>query len=218
MNYEDAKFLEDDKWNLDIDYISRYPHLIYILNKYEGIYDDIKELYKINIFKPEEDKIPFWLILLRLLSNKNNIEVDYNIESNILSKKISEKESIYLRKKLIDFRTNNNSQIDAKWLNLCIKNLTNNNLYSKKVRNIFENLLYQIQNIPSLKKEILNIIEENMISYNNKIFDKYFDNQLEDIFDTILTEDEDIIKIIYDPKKLYNDKINEKINKIRSFE
>ena len=214
LNFEDAKFLEDDKWNLDIDYISRYPHLIYILNKYEGIYDDIKELYKINIFKPEEDKIPFWLILLRLLSNKNNIEVDYNIESNILSKKISEKESIYLRKKLIDFKTNNNSQIDAKWLNLCIKNLTNNNLYSKKVRNIFENLLYQIQNIPSLKKEILNIIEENMISYNNKIFDKYFDNQLEDIFDTILTEDDDIIKIIYDPKKLYNDKINEKINKI----
>jgi len=87
LNFEDAKFLEDDKWNLDIDYISRYPHLIYILNKYEGIYDDIKELYKINIFKPEEDKIPFWLILLRLLSNKNNIEVDYNIESNILSKK-----------------------------------------------------------------------------------------------------------------------------------
>ena len=94
LNFEDMLIFENDKWYEDRNYTTKFPNLIYILNNYKNIYDNIKEFYtKLN---EDSDSIPYWLVLLRLLSEKNNIKVDYYIESNELSKIISEKETDYL--------------------------------------------------------------------------------------------------------------------------
>ena len=81
LNLEDTKFIDEYDWYQNIDYTTQYPHLIYILNKYDGIFDDIKELYKKDSFNKNNLKnqisIPYWLILLRLLTYKDNIEIDY---------------------------------------------------------------------------------------------------------------------------------------------
>jgi len=154
------------------------------------------------------------LILLRLLTYKDNIEVDYNQENNNLSKRISDKASEYLRNQLISLKKNGARKIDTKWLNLCIKNLTNSSLYNKRIRNIYDNILYQIQNIPKFDENILNIIEDNIIIFSKHIIDMYFNGQLEGIFNIILTEDDDLIKIINDPKDFYTMKIKEKYDEI----
>ena len=215
LKFDDVNFLKEDKdykWYQDIVYSSKYPHLIYILNKYEGLYDDLKEFCKIP--KDETNCIPYWLILLRLLANKENIEVDYNQENNNLSKRISEAESNYLKKKLIDLKKNDKNEIDTLWLNLCIKNLKNSSLHSKKLRNIFEYIFYQIQNIPKLEKPISDIIEENMTSFNNDIIDLNFNQQLENVFELTIDKDTALIKMITNPKELYQNKIQEKYDEI----
>ena len=218
LNLEDTKFIDEYDWYQNIDYTTQYPHLIYILNKYDGIFDDIKELYKKDSFNKNNLKnqisIPYWLILLRLLTYKDNIEIDYYQENNILSKSISDKVSSYLRDKIISVKKEEKIKIDTKWLNLCIKNLTNNSFYNKKIRNIYDNILYQIQNIPKLNNSILNIIEDNLITFNNDIIDMYFNNKLEDFFKIILSDDNDLINIVNNPNEFYNIKIKEKYEEI----
>ena len=215
LTYDDVNFLKEDKdykWYRDIDYTTKYPHLVYILNKYEGLYDDLKEFCKIP--KDETDSIPYWLILLRLLANKENIEVDYNQENNNLSKRVSEAETNYLQTQLIKLKNNENNKIDTSWLNLCIKNLKNSSLHSKKLRNIFEYIFYQIQNIPKLEKPILDIIEENMTSFNNDIIELNFNKQLENIFNLTLDKDEALIKMINNPNELYLNEVQNKYDEI----
>ena len=213
LSFDDLYIFKDDKWYQNLDYTTQYPHLIYILNKYEGIYEDIKEFCEM----PKEDEyysIPYWLILLRLLANRENIEVDYNLENNALSKRITEEETNCLKQNLIEAKNNYTKKIDAVWLNLSIKNLYNSSLYSKKIRNIFEYIFYQIQKIPVLKEKISNIIEENIINFNNEIFKLYFSQQLETIFNMPLNEEKALVKMINNPKELYQNQIKEKYDNI----
>ena len=53
---------------------------------------------------------------LRLLANKENIEVDFNQENNNLSKRIYEVETIYLKTRLIKLKNDENNKIDTSWL------------------------------------------------------------------------------------------------------
>ena len=189
--------------------------MIYILNKYEGLYDDLKEFCKIpKDPNDESNSIPYWLILLRLLANRENIEVDYNQEYNSLSKRISEVETDFLKKQLIELKKDNNNKINASWLNLCIKNLKNSSLHYKKLRNVFEYIFYQIQNMPRFEKQISDIVEKNLTNFNNEIIKLNFENDLDFIFNMTLDEDEDLIKIINDPKEFYHNKIQEKYDEI----
>ena len=214
--FDDTIFFTDQKWYQNLDYTTKYPHLIYILNRYDGIYEDIIEIIKIKKtnFKTDENTIPFWLIILRLLSNIHNIEVDYNQENNELSKTISDKESIYLQNKIIKIAYENNIQVDTQWINLCLKNLINNSLFSNKSRHIYNYIFSQIQSLPKLNEEISQIIEDNIMKFNNKIIDYQFENKIKDIYDFDLSEDDDIIKIINNPKDFYKYEIQKKYNKI----
>ena len=214
--FDDTIFFTDQKWYQNLDYTTKYPHLIYILNRYDGIYEDIIEIIKIKKtnFKTDENTIPFWLIILRLLSNIHNIEVDYNQENNELSKTISDKESIYLQNKIIKIAYENNIQVDTQWINLCLKNLINNSLFSNKSRHIYNYIFSQIQSLPKLNEEISQIIEDNIMKFNNKIIDYQFENKIKDIYDLDLSEDDDIIKIINNPKDFYKYEIQKKYNKI----
>ena len=93
--------------------------------------------------------------------------------------------------------------------------MNNSSLYNKKIRNIYDHIFYQIQNIPKFDESILNIIEENIIAFNKDIIYMYFNGQIEDVFMTILTEDDDLIKIINDPKEFYTTKIKAKYKEIK---
>ena len=130
LSYEDTDFLDDDKLEQiykNIENTTKYPHLIYILNKYELMYDDLIEIYKMHKKekKFEINKIPIWLILLRLLCNIDNIEVDYIQNNSYLSKRISENQSIYIRNLINElsnsYYNNYNVKFDYKWLNISIK-------------------------------------------------------------------------------------------------
>ncbi len=47
-----------------------------------------------------------------------------------------------------------NSEINTQLLKLCVKNLINNNLYSKKSRYLYNYIYSQIQSLPKFDKEI----------------------------------------------------------------
>jgi len=221
LSFDDILFLKEQKWYQDIKYTTTYPHLIYILNKYEKIYENINEIYKKDGgINEDNNTIPFWLILLRLLANIDNIEVEYNQDSD-LSRRISNDESNYLRNKLVkiaeennDENKNNKISINTQWLNLCIKDLVNSSIYSKKSRLIYNFVVSQIEKFPNLEKEISKVIEENLIKFNNSIFDDEFENKIEDIYNIIITEDNESIKIVKDPRDFYLTKINNKYNEI----
>ena len=213
--YDDMEFLKDDteeKWYQNSEYITKFPHLIYILSKHEKLYDDLKQFNKQQL--DEYKSIPIWIILLRLLANKENILVDYDECFNNLSKRISLKETEYLKNKLIDIKKNNDFIYDTDWLNLCLNDLNNSNLYSRNIRIIFEYILYQIKNFPILDGPISEIFQENITNFNNKIFDLVFNEELENIFDYQFDQEDDLIKLISEPNKFYIDKINEKYNDI----
>ena len=52
------------------------------------------------------------------------------------------------------------------------------------------------------------------MKFNNKIIDYQFENKIKDIYDFDLSEDDDIIKIINNPKDFYKYEIQKKYNKI----
>ena len=97
--------------------------MVYILNKCEHLHNDLKELYKKEGLFTDNNIIHFWLILLRLLNNINNVYVEYKQENNDLSKHISDEETKYLQNKILKF-LRNNEKIDSTWLNLCLKHLS----------------------------------------------------------------------------------------------
>lgn len=43
--------------------------------------------------------------------------------------------------------------------------------------------------MPKLEKEISKIIEENLIIFNDSVFDDEFENKIEDTYNIIITED-----------------------------
>ena len=47
---------------MKLDYTSKYPHLVYILNKCEHLHNDLKELYKKEGLSTDNNIIHFWLI------------------------------------------------------------------------------------------------------------------------------------------------------------
>ena len=114
--------------------------MVYLLNKCEYLHDNLKELYQKESLSTNNNTIPFWLILLRLHNNINNVYVEYKQENNYLSKHISDEETKYLQNKILKFlRTN--QKIHSIWLNLCLKHLSINFLNSNKFRQIYEFIL-----------------------------------------------------------------------------
>ena len=162
--------------------------------QYENLHDELNELYKKEGLINGNNKIPFWLILLRLLSNINNIYVDYKQENNDLSKNISNEETQYLKNKIIQF-INSNKNFDSTWLNLCLKQLSKNCLNSNKSRQVYDFIMSLLQSLPKLDDEIIKIIQENLIQFNNKIFDLHFENQLDDVYNKQLLDNDESIKI-----------------------
>ena len=107
-----------------------------------------------------------------------------------------------------------NSEIITQWLNLCVKNLINNNLYSKKSRYLYNYIYSQIQSLPKFDKEISLIVENNLIKFNNEIIDAQFDDKIENIYDLKLVDDNDTIKLINNPRDLYIKEIKQQFNDI----
>ena len=223
LSYEDTDFLDDEKLEKiykNIENTTKYPHLIYILNKYEIMYDDLIEIYKIHKKekKLEINKIPIWLILLRLLCNINNIEVDYIQENSYLSKRISENQSIYIRNLINEFSNsyynNYNVKFDYKWLNISIKQLNSIYVYSRKSRNLFDYVYSQIQSLPELKKEISDIIENNLIELNKEIINEQLKDNIEKFYNLLLTDNNKLTQIINNPKKFYLNEIRKNYDEI----
>ena len=52
------------------------------------------------------------------------------------------------------------------------------------------------------------------MKFNNKIIDYQFENKIKDIYDLDLSEEEETIKIINNPKDFYINEITQKFNKI----
>lgn len=117
------------------------------------------------------------------------------------------KNQIISRYKLVKITGDNKDEnknkiinINTQWINLCIKDLINSCIYSKKSRQIYNYVVSQIQSFPKFEKEISKVIEDNLIKFNHSIFDNEFENKIEDIYNIIITEDNESIKIINDPR------------------
>jgi hypothetical protein len=184
------------------------------------MYNELIEIYKIHKKEKtmEVNKIPIWLILLRLLCNINNIEVDYKQENNDLSKRISENQSIYLRnlinKLSNSYYNNHNVKFDYKWLNISIKQLNNIYVCSRKSRNLFDYIYSQIKSIPELKEEISKIIENNLIELNKEIIDEQLKDNIDKFYNLLLTDNNKFIQMISNPKEFYINEIKKNYDEI----
>ena len=208
LNYDDAKILKDEIIIKDINYILKYPKLIYVIKKYDGLFEDLKKYCKIP--KEEYDSIPYWLILLRLLSNRENNILEHNQESNNFIKCISDDEKNYIQMKLIELKNDIGNKIKIVWLNLISNILRNTNSYNKKSRIIYDYIFYQIQHFPKLNEQIAQIAQKNLTIFCNEIDTIIFNQQLESVFDMNLEKDSHLINMICNPNQLYKNQIEKK--------
>ncbi len=134
---------------MKLDYTSKYPHLVYILNKCEHLHDDLKELYKKEWLSTDNNIIHFWLI---------NSEEYKKLKSFYLSE--------------IDNNKNENKSFNSSYMSLEkeIKNALNQiNLDYKKEINDLRKTTWWTKNYNEVEK-IKNINPFSFKQFNVKIF------------------------------------------------
>jgi hypothetical protein len=209
LNFDDIKFLNNDNIFKNIKYISEYPQIIYIFQKYKYLADDLIKYCKIP--KDEYSSIPYWLILLRLLANAEKVKIEPITECNNFMKYIPNNEKDYIKIKLVELKKDNANKVNIIWLSLIANILRNKSFFTKKSRIFYDYMFYQIQNLPKLEDQIVKIIIKNMNIFSNKLITLIFNQQFESIYDMNLdSPNTNLIKMISNPKILYKNQIEKK--------
>ncbi len=166
LTYPDI--IDDFKnWEKQDDLIKEYPSVLFWLTKYNDIVKEFPE------FSGDDNSIDFWFFCFRILTSINCIK------SDISKTKYADYINSLIRKKLSI--NNNQTNLGKGWINLMMKNPLI--IKNEKLSNLYAFLYIILTDNKEFKKDIESQKELNLKQIISIIFDKVFNNELEDFID-----------------------------------
>ena len=178
---DDTFFLTNPKWKIEMkpEY-KKYPSFLYFLFKYPSCEEEMRPflLKTDSINEKDNEKFPTFLLILRIFSNINCLDLQFNTD-NFLGKRIKEEILLGLKNKSNKIFQ---KSPDINWLALLINNseINNNKYISQKMHYIYkylENICdYQFKPDEESEKKYNIIIKKMIESLLNIIFEGKIEN------------------------------------------
>jgi len=206
FKFDDIKFIRNQKWLQNKEYINRYPSLVFWLCKNQKCMKQLQYIYEKSKLSTHE--LPFWIFVLRIMSAKNCISFDSKptTETGKLIKQLVT-DNI---KKII----NKSSSIGTEWLSLILSNVPAE--ITDACNKIFYQFFTYLSEDDYNNNEIINKIKyESIKNFIKNICDMSVKGTLQCILkEPIKSCNEDTSSFIKDPENFIKERVLDYRNKM----
>ncbi|KAK8895427.1 hypothetical protein M9Y10_023891 [Tritrichomonas musculus] len=210
FTFNDILFLEKD-WINDETFVNKYPSLVYWLS----LHEDCKEKFQ-HIFRNYEfsdQKLPFWLFALRIMSSLKCIKFNCNNQSriaNLIKDKIN-------KSTLSFFEKSRETSFGTKWINFLLPKVPSE-IFNSNYKMLYQFFVNLSQDNTTDHKFLIEQKEKAIELFAQKITEMVFEDSIDSLMNMTFNqkEDNDLLAFIIDPQSQIDLEINKHLNKLFS--
>ncbi|KAK8853815.1 hypothetical protein M9Y10_016358 [Tritrichomonas musculus] len=201
--FDDIAFLSED-WTNDNNLLNKYPSLLFWICKNRQCCDQLISLY--GKFIPKPNKIPFWLLILRILSSNECVTFDNKANITVLAEIIKDITSNCIKEFL---HTMSDKELNYDWMNILLSNLPSKfvNPFITVIHDFFVNLSMDDKELyPELINELKNrYIRDSILNVTTFLLS----NKSNELMTGDINSEDSNIQFLAFPSKFIQNKINE---------